>query len=350
MGSAASSAVKPPAERTRGTDEVVVVSARTSRSRTLTPEQVQEVLGAATAAPSSHNTQPWRFGVDGATIRLHADRSRSLPVNDPADRELTISCGAALLNLRVGLAACGVPARVQLLPGAEDLLATVEVGTGSAGTELAALAPAVGVRRTHRGHFDAEPLPDDLRAGLGQASAAEGAELTFLDDGARGEVAQLVAEGDRRQFADREWRRELASWMHRGRAGDGLVVPTLALPVTRLVVKTVDMGRRTGARDAALVLEASEVAVLTTPGDDPADWLRAGQALQRCLLVAALDGWSAGFANQPCQVGGELRAEAARHVSPGHPQVIMRLGRPAKPPARTPRRPLSAVLTAGSHR
>ena len=36
------------------------------------------------------------------TVELLADRTRALPVNDPQDRELTISCGCALFNLRVG--------------------------------------------------------------------------------------------------------------------------------------------------------------------------------------------------------------------------------------------------------
>jgi hypothetical protein len=53
----------------------------------------------ARRAPSSHNTQRWWFRVTEAAIDLIADRTRALPVNDPEDRELTISCGAALMNL-----------------------------------------------------------------------------------------------------------------------------------------------------------------------------------------------------------------------------------------------------------
>ena len=55
----------------------------------------------AVLAPSSHNTQPWRFMIFGSELLLCADRTRSLPNIDPFDRELVISCGAALFNLRV---------------------------------------------------------------------------------------------------------------------------------------------------------------------------------------------------------------------------------------------------------
>ena len=50
----------------------------------------------AALAPSGHNTQPWRFRLRGGGAELLADRTRALPVVDPDDRELVISCGAAL--------------------------------------------------------------------------------------------------------------------------------------------------------------------------------------------------------------------------------------------------------------
>jgi hypothetical protein len=37
------------------------------------------------------------------TVELYADRTQALAVVDPEDRALTISCGAALPNLRVAL-------------------------------------------------------------------------------------------------------------------------------------------------------------------------------------------------------------------------------------------------------
>ena len=85
-----------------------------------------------------------------------------------------------------------------------------------------------------------------------------------------------------------------------------------------------------------------QIAVLTTGGDGPADWLRAGQALQRVLLTAALYGISASFLNQPL----DLR-DIREHTDPwhrrGHPQMIIRFGYgPAVP--RAPRRPAQELL------
>jgi len=65
----------------------------------LLPEPIRRALELAVQAPSSHNSQPWRFRVREAEIELWADTSRQLHVVDPDARELTISCGAALFNL-----------------------------------------------------------------------------------------------------------------------------------------------------------------------------------------------------------------------------------------------------------
>lgn len=70
--------------------------------------QLGLLLRYATLAPSSHNSQPWHFVLNDNTIALCADRMRALAVIDPYDRELIISCGAALLNLRVALSRAGL--------------------------------------------------------------------------------------------------------------------------------------------------------------------------------------------------------------------------------------------------
>lgn len=61
-----------------------------------TNQKLGALVRYAVRAPSSHNSQPWLFRVVGDTLELRADRGRRLPVVDPEDRELTISCGAAL--------------------------------------------------------------------------------------------------------------------------------------------------------------------------------------------------------------------------------------------------------------
>lgn len=49
-------------------------------------EKLRFAVNYVILAPSSHNTQPWRF-----LIQSGADRSLALPVTDPFDHELLIA-------------------------------------------------------------------------------------------------------------------------------------------------------------------------------------------------------------------------------------------------------------------
>jgi nitroreductase len=308
---------------------------------------LQDLVRAATLAPSSHNTQPWLFRLEGQTVELLADRTRALPANDPDDRELTISCGCALFNLRVAAAAAGLDAEVALLPDAADadLLARVRLAPSVAAQADAELSAAMAERRTTRERFAASAVDPQALRNLVDAVQSEGATLTVLDtDDQRLAAAALVAEGDAMQWANPSWRRELAAWMHPRRRGDGLTLPALAIPVAQLVVRTFDMGHGVAAKDRELADESPVLAVLTTEGDMPRDWLAAGQALQRLLLVGVRRGLQASYLNQPVQVAA-LRPKLQQITGrPGYAQLLLRIGSPTQVLPAAPRRPLADVL------
>lgn len=92
-------------------------------------DQTLTLIKKAVLAPSSHNTQPWFFLISNTTIDLLADRTRALPINDPDDRELTISSGCALMNLCIAATGYGYCPQVETLHGSKepDLLARVTI-------------------------------------------------------------------------------------------------------------------------------------------------------------------------------------------------------------------------------
>jgi iron-sulfur cluster repair protein YtfE (RIC family) len=314
-------------------------------------EQLAYLLRYAVQAPSSHNTQPWRFKLSGDAVELYADRTRALPVVDHDDRELVISCGAALLTLRTAILHYGFEDDVQLLPDERepDFLARIRLGAARRPTmEEKHLFWAIAKRHTNRHAFEDRAVQTELVGELERAATDEGARLGILEsDEQRHELAGLVAEADRRQFADPRFRRELASWINRNRTHDGmpahaLEVPRLLGPFAPLVVRTFDVGKGAAAHDRAIADGSPLLAVLDTAGDTPHDWLVAGQALARVLLRAAHDDVSASFLNQPVEVE-ELRAAVGRLTGGGVPQIVVRLGYgPAVKP--TPRRPLGEVV------
>ncbi|RQU90325.1 nitroreductase [Burkholderia cenocepacia] len=319
-------------------------------------DQLKSLLAYAVLAPSSHNSQPWRFIVNGATIAVCADRVRALPVVDPFDRELIISCGAALLNLRVALDHAGLAHTISTFPSEvdPDLLALVRVcDDGYSDRSLGGLFDAIQARVTTRAPFESTAVPDEIQRELIAAGVAEGAEVACIDSIAhRARVAELVAQADQQQFADPRFRRELASWIDPRRRVDGMPafaagVPTLldfAAPVVTMAVRTFDLGNGLAALHHQLVGASPLIVCLSTVRDDREAWLAAGQALERILLVAARAGYTASYLNQPIETAA-LRADLGRTLGlRGEPQLLLRVGRGPHTP-HSPRRPLDEVIS-----
>lgn len=319
-------------------------------------EKARYAVAYAILAPSSHNSQPWKFAVIGDELLIMADRSRSLPVVDPFDRELVISCGAALFNLRVVFGHFGVPVEITTFPQAAepDLLARMRFPSGgSIARELSELFAAITKRSTNRQPFVEEELASDFIADLQAASAAEGIELRLLHSRVdRARLATLVAEADHRQFSDAHFRRELASWIHPARSFDGMPTSSqvvgeltkLAAPIATMAIRTFDLGGGVAASHERLVHGSPLLAVFSTHVDDNDAWLLTGQALERVLLLAAKSGYQASYLNQPIEIPDLRERLAAETQAARFPQLMVRLGRgPAAPHA--PRRPLKDVLS-----
>ena len=146
-------------------------------------ETARFVTEAGVQAPSVHNTQPWRFYQGDHEVSIAANNERQLRVADPLGREMMISCGAALFNVRVALRYLGFVPTTRLLPEPElpNLIAHVTWGEQVPPTEYERkLFAEIARRRTHRGGFDQAPLPRALLDALPEEAIKEKATLTLV--------------------------------------------------------------------------------------------------------------------------------------------------------------------------
>jgi hypothetical protein len=262
---------------------------------------------AATRAPSVHNSQPWRLalnhlGSGRAELEIQADDRRRLATLDPYGRQLTLSCGCALFNARVALAAAGLGSTVERYPDPRGprLLARIRVTGRPAEPDLARLEPAIELRQTNRAAFCDEPVPDRVVEILVAAAAAEGAVLEPVTGVAgRRTVARL-------------------SRLAAPQRADEPAYPT-----------------ESGRSQCLLVLAAVQ--------DRPAAWLRTGEALERVLLEIAAQGLTASPFAEVVEVAGTNAALRRELRLATHPQLLLRVGRAPRLPM-TRRRRLVDVL------
>jgi nitroreductase len=310
---------------------------------------LRDCLIAATAAPSVHNTQPWLFRVHGDTVDVLIDRRRQLAALDPDGREMVVSVGAAIYNLRLAIRARGRESRVRLMPDRDqpDLAARVSVDRAAAvPAAVGALADAIPRRHTNRRPFSGRPIDASTIEELAGAAAAEGAALLAVDSALREGVLSITRTAENRLLSDRRYRAELAAWTTPGGVGRHDGVPRQAFgPRDALgALPLRDFAAGQGAPTATVAFEPDPILLLLfTKGDAPADWLRAGAALQRVLLTTTVRGLAATPLSQIIEVP-RLRALLADSMTGQVVQTVLRVGYPTTSAPATPRRPLEEVI------
>ena len=324
-----------------------------------TTEKLKFLLNYAVLAPSGHHTQPWFFIIRNDSIELYADRARGLPVVDPNNRELIISCGAALFYLRLAILHFGyedVVEYFQIFPDSINpyLLARISLGRRVKSTaEHHFLFRAIQNRHSYQLPFSNHQIP---LSSILELEAAAGAEYCWLDvvpAQLRQEVISLIVEGGRRQMADPLFQRELARGVCSGHSlsHDGMPVDAQGInehtdAIAPLIANTIDLynrGKFQSRKERQLANIEFILAVLSTDSDTPGDWLAAGQSLARVMLQANGNGIQVSFLNQPIEIR-DLRLQLQTILNTEScPQILLGIGY-GQVPQPTPRRALDEVL------
>lgn len=323
------------------------------------------LVGAATRAPSLHNSQPWQF-VHQSTgeIELWADPERALPGTDPHGREMVIGCGAALATLALGVRWVGHRPVVTRLPEptCPTLLARVALGPKQPAAQWEQdMFYAIVDRHTHRGPFTGAPVSPLLLRRLQRLAGRAGARA-HLVQGAETlrRVARCTADADLLQQRQPGLREELGEWLRPARSSrrDG-IIPVGVPPTGPGQLAARAFGAQPGpvpATAPASILKAGAdkgahtahppaTVLLGTDHDDVLAWLSAGEALQTMLLHAAHHSVYASIHSQPLEVPS-ARARLSAVIGRQYPQMLLQLGHANGDPA-APRRAAAEVLTTG---
>ncbi|MEO6486592.1 MAG: hypothetical protein ABIO78_01475 [Thermoanaerobaculia bacterium] len=318
-------------------------------------DQIEFLLRYAVLAPSTHNSQPWSFRIEPEGVAIFPDESRALPVADSEQRELFMSLGAAIANLRVAAAHFGSSSTLAFpaCPAEGEWSAFVSLTeTCAPDMRLASLFDAIRRRRTNRRSFSAQPIEPDALAPILDCveEFADVFSVVFAHDQTR--MADLVAFADKVQMQDDQYRAELSHWTRSqaDAANDGLLAESIGFPravagAAPFILRHVDLGALQAYRDHDLAASAACLIVVSA-FDDRVSLVNAGESLELLLLTITRSGLQYSFLNAPVQLPDMRERVATVTGARRPPQLILRIG-PGQPIVHpTPRRPIHEVVQA----
>jgi hypothetical protein len=309
--------------------------------------QLGFLLRYAILAPSTKNSQPWAFSVQGNRIHLLADLRRSQEKADPDRRELYISLGCALENLLVAAEHFAFGHGVSYFPaaGRQELVATIAFTQGGVPSDARAGATLSAILHRHNDNsvFRSGSVPKELRLRLMACCVESDLQVHLTDDHQfRHWIDALTLEADRVEFGDPAFRKELGSWIGRGVFGE----PPLLARLEELAVSRVDLGETIAHQDHKIVESAALIGLICATGDSHLAHVRTGQLFERLWLTATGLGVGIHPMSQTMR-RAELRAAVAELLPSSRwiPQHLFRVGFPFHHDEHhTPRRPVEDVL------
>ena len=313
---------------------------------------MRELVRYATLAPSSHNTQCWKFRVREGSIMIEPDLARRCPVVDPDDHHLFVSLGCATENLVQAALANGLQATSQFDPADNGAVAVALEPTQK---RPSLLFDAIPLRQCTRGDYDGSSLSAEELTLLERAGTGNGVRVILLTEPrAMEQVLEYVVAGDTAQLNNPAFVAELTAWIRFNadeavRAGDGLYTGASGNPLLPRWLGSRMLGwfltaKSENDRYARQVRNAAGIAVFVSATSDKAHWVEAGRCYERFALQATALGIRNAFLNQPVEVGA-IRPQFAALLGLGsqRPDLVVRFGRGPTLPF-SMRRPVQAVM------
>lgn len=312
-------------------------------------EKLRFLLGYAILAPSTFNTQPWRFRLKENELMVFADPNRWLKDSDADKRELYISVGCALENLIIAARYLGLAPEVSYFPEGDDsdLAAAMRLKPSGIqpGEEDVTLFRAIPLRQTRRGTYENRRIPEQDLERLSSTRLETDISLYITANSEIiSKVGDLIFRADVLQYADPDYRRELSKWIGKRVFGESWI----SAQIERIKTLYIYKGRKIGEADREEFRSSSHFGIICSKENTRQAQVKIGQVFERLALIAA----SLEIGVQPVSQILEvpvIKQELREILKTQFPEMdeniqhVFRLGY-AKPEEHALRRPLDEIL------
>lgn len=306
-------------------------------------DQLKFLINFAVLAPSSHNSQPWKFDISQSTIQVLPEFERALPASDTNHRQIFISLGCALENVLVAADYYNLDATTAY--DDSRLIVTFQKRISNKPQEKSHLIFSIPTRHTNRFPY-ANRMPEQLFLDRIRSMASLDLRVYLVSDThIKSEIADVILNASVAAMSEKGFRQELSRYVKSNITRSSLGMPgfTIGLPtppsiLAPFMVKHLNMAKLNRKKDEALLKKHTPVfAIVFTKNDDEENWLRAGQAYERIALEAEKRGINTAPLAAAIQIGEFYKDLQKILATPYRPQVFFRMGYADKKARHSPR-------------
>jgi hypothetical protein len=277
-------------------------------------EQIRFILAFAVLAPSTHNTQPWLFKIEGDTVHICANKEYLLPQADKQRRDFFISFGCLFENLVTAGEYFKVLSELTIrdvsdsdgtggAEGSKDFDFSKPIAsarftvntTGDKNQEYERAFNAMLIRINARGVFQDTPVDAETKNTILSIAAQfneEKINTLLIDDKEKiKSIAALTKQGLMIAYKDKSFRREMSGWMNsnlshkkEGIPGYALKMPFLMSLIIPKLIRYKDIGAKLGQLNERSIASAPLITVITAKDDSPRSWINVGMLAERLFI------------------------------------------------------------------
>lgn len=125
-------------------------------------KKIKEIISYGVMAPSGDNSQPWRFVVSGATLKIYNLPDKDNPYLNFMQSGSLIAHGALLKNIEIASSKVGLTPKIKLFPTSNDvnLVSEIFFEDRSGAQQIDPLFEFISKRATNRHPYENKPLSE----------------------------------------------------------------------------------------------------------------------------------------------------------------------------------------------
>ena len=315
-------------------------------------ERIRFLLRYAVLAPSTHNTQPWLFKIQGNRCEIFYDERYLLPEADPKRRDLFISMGCLLENLAIAANYFNVIFDLKIDVDSQTTQVATFTIEGLSSTNFndsyEKLLFTIPTRINARGLYTSLEGDLDLveaaRLNLPQ-EYTNGININLISEKSKIEkVASLTAKGLELAYNQPRFRKEVSKWMKNsltrkkeGLPGYSLKMPFLFSFILPTLVRYKDIGKFLGKLNSKSLASAPVVTIISSKLSEPLTWVNVGRIAQRMMLDINSQGLNTSIFIAAIEMGDLYKELKNITGINDDPQFLFVVGRVDSLPRFTPR-------------